>query len=138
MQKRRSAESLRRWEDAVRMPLTEFSLDSNVSEDRSITFADRLEDPKSRNPEESLLRDEARDLVTEALEKLPDQERTILRYRFGLAGERPMVLKQIGERLGISRERVRQIEVQAKQRMLRYFRRRSAIYPDKVAEPLSA
>jgi RNA polymerase primary sigma factor len=138
LRKKKSAESLRRREDVVRMPLTELSLDAKIGEDRSSTYADRLEDPKSRNPEESLLRDEARHLVAEAIERLPDQERMIIRYRFGLEGERPLVLKQIGKRLGISRERVRQIEVQAKARMRRYFRRRSAIYPDSFAEPLSA
>jgi RNA polymerase primary sigma factor len=138
IRRKMSPESQRRWEDAVRMPLTELSLDSNVGDDSSSSFADRLADPKGRNPEEMLLSDEARDLVTEALDRLPDQERIVIRYRFGLAGERPLVLRQIGKRLGISRERVRQIEAQAKDRMRRYFRRRSAIYPDSVAEPLSA
>jgi RNA polymerase primary sigma factor len=44
------------------------------------------------------------------LEPLSLREATVLRLRFGLTGEEPMTLKQVGEHLGITRERVRQIE----------------------------
>jgi RNA polymerase sigma factor (sigma-70 family) len=119
------------------LPLTELSLDKKIGEDGNISLGDSLADVKSRNPEESLLRSEAQDLVNEAIGMLSDQERTVIRYRFGLAGGRPLVLKQIGSRLGISRERVRQIEVQAKNRMRRYFARRASIYPTSGANALT-
>ena len=45
------------------------------------------------------------------LDRLPDNERTVIRLRFGLAGEDPMTLEAIGSRMGVTRERVRQIEV---------------------------
>jgi RNA polymerase primary sigma factor len=113
----------------VELPLTEISLDKKVGEDGKSSYGDHLADDKGRTPEESLLRSETQDLVNEAISNLSDQERTVIRYRFGLSGDRPLVLKQIGSRLGISRERVRQIEVQAKNRMRRYLARRASIYP---------
>jgi RNA polymerase sigma factor (sigma-70 family) len=111
------------------LPLSEISLDKKIGEDGDASLGDHLADPKNHNPEESLLRDEAQDLVEEAIDNLSAQQRTVIRYRFGLMGDRPLVLKQIGRRLGISRERVRQIEVQAKNRMRRYLVRRASIYP---------
>jgi RNA polymerase primary sigma factor len=59
-----------------------------------------------------------------ALGHLDPRERQVLTYRFGLDGARPLVLKEIGEKLGISRERVRQIEFRAKQRMRRLLSRK--------------
>jgi RNA polymerase primary sigma factor len=58
---------------------------------------------------------EADDLqhVLHLLDNLDERAATVLRLRFGLAGEDPMTLKQIGERLGLTRERVRQIESEA-------------------------
>jgi RNA polymerase primary sigma factor len=120
------------------LPLTELSLDRKLGEEGKLSLGDALADSNSRNPEESLLRAEAEELVNEAIGKLSAQERTVIQYRFGLSGGRPLVLKQIGSRLGISRERVRQIEVQAKNRMRRYFARRASIYPTTGAEVSAA
>lgn len=53
------------------------------------------------------------------LEDLPDAERTVVTLRFGLGGEEPMTLESIGQRLGVTRERVRQIEGAALQRLRR-------------------
>ena len=48
-----------------------------------------------------------------ALSSLPERERMILALRFGLAGEEPMTLERIGERFGLTRERIRQLEAKA-------------------------
>jgi RNA polymerase sigma factor (sigma-70 family) len=53
----------------------------------------------------------ARTDLAELLEALRERERTVLRLRFGLDGEEPMTLEAIGQRMGLTRERVRQIEV---------------------------
>ena len=51
--------------------------------------------------------------VMELLDKMDKREAAVLRLRFGLDGEEPMTLKEIGDRLGLTRERVRQIECEA-------------------------
>ena len=85
------------------------SLDAPVGEDKgplAETVAD--ESPESGAGFGSLLRSRA-DLVT-VLDDLAANERTVLRRRFGLEGDPPETLEQVGRRLNLSRERVRQIE----------------------------
>jgi RNA polymerase primary sigma factor len=51
--------------------------------------------------------------IEEMLDKLPEKERRVVELRFGLRGEEPKTLREIGEILNISRERVRQLETRA-------------------------
>lgn len=62
-------------------------------------------------------KEELRRRVEEALVSLPEPERTILRRRFGLSGEPPTTLEEIGRELDVSRERVRQIQVRALEKL---------------------
>jgi RNA polymerase primary sigma factor len=72
-----------------------------------------LMDGHSKTPDNEMV--EADDLqhVMELLDKMDKREATVLRMRFGLDDEEPKTLKEIGERLGLTRERVRQIESEA-------------------------
>ena len=63
--------------------------------------------------DEEILRQSFEDTLREALAKLSEKERQILSMRFGLGDDNPRTLREIGDALGISRERVRQIENQA-------------------------
>ena len=86
------------------------SLDKPNVHDGKGTLGDNVEDP-SAAPGASMaavLRTRA-DLAT-VLQDLPDRERTVVTLRFGLGGEEPLTLERIGNRLGLTRERVRQIE----------------------------
>jgi RNA polymerase primary sigma factor len=65
------------------------------------------------SPEARLGGEEEARQVLELVSRLPQREAAVLRLRFGLDGGEPMTLKAIGERLGLTRERVRQVEVEA-------------------------
>jgi RNA polymerase primary sigma factor len=102
------------------------SLDEKVGRDREISLADLLVDEHASNPEDDLIRHEAHQLVTDALRHLNKREREVITLRHGIAEERPLTLQETGERMRLSRERVRQIECEAKARLRRFFARRLA------------
>jgi RNA polymerase primary sigma factor len=70
-------------------------------------------DERARPPETRLSGEEEVGRVLGLVERLGGREATVLRLRFGLGGEGPLTLKAVGERLGLTRERVRQIEGEA-------------------------
>ena len=77
-----------------------------------------VEDTRARTPDAVMGECDDLNQVLGLLAKLEKRDAAVLRMRFGLDGEEPMTLKEIGQRLGLTRERVRQIEVGAL-RMLR-------------------
>jgi RNA polymerase primary sigma factor len=81
--------------------------------DSDWSLGEMLMDGNTKTPDAEMV--EADDLrqVQDLLSKMDEREAAVLRMRFGLDDEEPMTLKQIGERLGLTRERVRQIEKQA-------------------------
>lgn len=96
-----------------------------------VNFADVLPDHRTGRPEDSVLRRDELQTVYSLLDAIDEREAIVLRLRFGLDGKEPLTLKQIGQEIGLTRERVRQIEVEAlaklNQRLLdeqpsRYFR----------------
>jgi RNA polymerase nonessential primary-like sigma factor len=99
------------------------SLDDTVGKDKTSLVSDFLVDEDEESPEENLLKREGNSLVTEAFEYLSENERVVIRHRFGLDGCPILTLKEIGGKMGVSRERVRQIETQAKLRLRRLFNR---------------
>jgi RNA polymerase primary sigma factor len=114
-------------DEILQIKLRELSLDDKIGRDKDTPISDYLVDPGSTNPEEELLREESQSLIRLALKDLNDQEQTVIINRFGLEGGKIFTLKEIGERLGISRERVRQIEFQAKKRLRKLISRNRAV-----------
>jgi RNA polymerase primary sigma factor len=114
-------------DEILQIKLRELSLDDKIGRDKDTPISDYLVDEGSTNPEEELLREESQSLIRLALKDLSDQEQTVLVNRFGLEGGRTFTLKEIGERMGISRERVRQIEAQAKKRLKKLITRNRAL-----------
>jgi RNA polymerase primary sigma factor len=130
--------SLSKVDQVLQFNLREMSLDDKVGRDRSTPISDYLVDDNSTNPEDDLIQREANDLVTEAMHFLSDQEKTVLYHRFGIAGGPSLTLKEIGEMMSISRERVRQIECQAKNRLRKIFARKRVVKaPPKRPVPVS-
>jgi RNA polymerase sigma factor (sigma-70 family) len=111
----------------LRCGVHETSLDIGVGEDQETPLADVLPDQQCSSPEERLLDEETHDGLGEIFCQLNDQQKVVIAYRFGVLGERPLTLQETGERIGVSRERVRQIENQAKARMRKLFRRRRSV-----------
>ena len=72
-----------------------------------------LMDSRSRTPDTEMVENDDLKQVMKLLDQMDQREATVLRMRFGLDDEEPKTLKEIGERLGLTRERVRQIESEA-------------------------
>ena len=72
-----------------------------------------LADQKTPAPEEAIFSAAETELIQQLLGEIDERESTILRMRFGLDEQEPMTLKEIGAKIGLTRERVRQIEAEA-------------------------
>ncbi len=105
------------------------SLDRPVGEDEEAALADLLPDEDEESPEEEVDNHLTAAQMRAALRSLSDREREVLALRFGLADGREYSLGEVGQRLGITRERVRQIEAKAL-RKLRHPVRRVLLPPD--------
>jgi RNA polymerase primary sigma factor len=92
------------------------SLDQPIGEQEDAVFGDLVagSEPLPDEVTEKRLQKEALD---RALEALPERDRRVLELRYGLRGEEPHTLEHIGRRLGITRERVRQIEIESLSRL---------------------
>jgi RNA polymerase primary sigma factor len=100
--------------DAARVPT---SLDSPIGEGDESTLRTVLRDVNARSPEDLAIRSQMAAEVERAMAPLSDREREVLRLRYGLGTEREMTLEEIGRRLSVTRERVRQIEQAAMRKM---------------------
>ncbi|HNU43912.1 MAG TPA: RNA polymerase sigma factor RpoD/SigA [Phycisphaerae bacterium] len=86
------------------------------SED-GIALTEGIADARTLQPEEVLIGESERKAVIELLEQLTERESKILRLRYGLDNNRPLTLKEIGAKVRLTRERVRQIEAEALEKL---------------------
>ncbi len=93
------------------------SLDATFKEGEDHSLLDILPDDRQESPENLVMRGCLRGKIDTALGSLVGREAKILRLYFGLDGEEPMTLDQIGVRFGLTRERVRQIKEKALHRL---------------------
>jgi RNA polymerase sigma factor (sigma-70 family) len=89
------------------------SLDSPVDEDGDTSLGDLIARDTQSGPDEAVIDDETRELLSSLIDHLDDREADIVRARYGLLDGRQQKLADIGKRHGISAERVRQLERQA-------------------------
>jgi RNA polymerase primary sigma factor len=86
------------------------SLDAPIGDDDSNNFSEIVQDENADSPYEQLEEKTVTDMLQEMVKTLDPRETTILRYRFGLDGGSEKTLEEVGERFGVTRERVRQIQ----------------------------
>ncbi len=86
------------------------SLDAPIGDDESNNFAEIVEDENADTPYEELEDKTVTKMLQEMVKTLETREATILRYRFGLDGGSEKTLEEVGARFGVTRERVRQIQ----------------------------
>ncbi|MGM0457110.1 RNA polymerase sigma factor SigC [Sodalinema sp.] len=108
----------------LRVPRS-ISLDAKVGKEKDTELGDLLETDDA-SPEELLVRESLQRELQQLLADLSSRERDVIRLRYGLGGESPYSLAEIGRALDLSRERVRQIEAKALQK-LRQPKRRNRV-----------
>ena len=89
------------------------SLDAALSDGDDTPIINLLEDRRGDSPDKRVLHDTLSDEIRNILDTLTKSEREIIKMRFGLDGNEPMSLQQIGNKYNLSKERIRQIEKKA-------------------------
>lgn len=92
------------------------SFEHPMNED-DFTLYDVIGDSSNYTPDNLYYREEMKNELNSALDSLVDNEKNILKMRFGFSGEKPVSLKEIGNKFGVSAETIRQIESRAKDKL---------------------
>jgi RNA polymerase primary sigma factor len=90
---------------------------SSGAGDEEMTINDFVADTHNPSPDESVCGSDELRQLGELLDQFDERAAKILKLRYGLEGQDPMTLKQIGQQIGLTRERVRQIEHEALQKL---------------------
>ncbi len=93
------------------------SLDTHVDSESSTKLSDLIRDENSMEPFEQVFNATLQDTLEQVLTNLSHREKQIIKLRFGLTGDGPRTLQETGKVLGITRERVRQIQEKAMQKL---------------------
>jgi len=93
------------------------SLDDPIDDELETFLSDVLEDEAAVFPDDFAIRREAQQQIRECLEDLPERYQTVIRLRYGLDNGREHTLEEIGKKLNLTRQRVRQIEMTALKKM---------------------
>ena len=93
------------------------SLQMPIGEEEDEMLGDFIEDEDAPSPDETAMHNILREHLEEVLDRLPPREVRILQLRYGLLDGQVLTLNEVGRRMGVTRERVRQIEAQALRRL---------------------
>jgi RNA polymerase primary sigma factor len=102
--------TVREVRDVQRMAQQPISLEKPVGEEDDSSLGDFVEDQTAESPFEQAAERLRRENLRRALAALPVREREVIEMRFGLTGERPYTLEEVGQAFNVTRERIRQIE----------------------------
>jgi RNA polymerase primary sigma factor len=96
--------------EILRMAQHPVSLEKPIGEEEDSELGDFVQDENSESPDEAASLTMRRTDIDNALSSLPDRERQVIELRFGLNGQQPCTLEEVGKAFGVTRERIRQIE----------------------------
>jgi RNA polymerase primary sigma factor len=102
--------TVREVRDVLRLAQQPISLEKPVGEEDDSSLGDFVEDQTAESPFEQASEHLRRENLRRALAALPTREREVIEMRFGLSGERPFTLEEVGRAFNVTRERIRQIE----------------------------
>ena len=102
--------TVREVRDVLRMAQQPISLEKPIGEEEDSELGDFVEDQTAESPFELAAEHLRRENLRRALATLPVREREVIEMRFGLTGERPYTLEEVGRAFNVTRERIRQIE----------------------------
>jgi RNA polymerase primary sigma factor len=96
--------------DILRMSQLPVSLEKPIGEEEESSLGDFVPDESAESPYDTAQVQLRREDIKRALDALPERERQVIELRFGLLGEQPCTLEEVGRAFGVTRERIRQIE----------------------------
>jgi RNA polymerase primary sigma factor len=96
--------------EILRMAQHPVSLEKPIGEEEESELGDFVQDDMAESPDEQASLSLRREDIERALDSLPERERKVIELRFGLKGEQPCTLEEVGRAFGVTRERIRQIE----------------------------
>ena len=96
--------------EILRMAQQPISLEKPIGEEDESELGDFVQDDRAESPFDSTSLQLRRGDIERALQSLPERERKVIELRFGLRGEQPCTLEEVGRAFGVTRERIRQIE----------------------------
>ncbi len=102
--------TVREVRDVLRLAQQPISLEKPIGEEEESELGDFVEDQTAESPFELAAERLRRENLRRALAALPEREREVIEMRFGLTGERPYTLEEVGRAFNVTRERIRQIE----------------------------
>jgi RNA polymerase primary sigma factor len=102
-----TADEVREIQRMAQLPV---SLEKPIGEEEESELGDFVQDEQAISPFDSATTTLRREDIDRALDSLPERERKVIELRFGLKGEQPCTLEEVGRAFGVTRERIRQIE----------------------------
>lgn len=99
------------------------SVDSPIGHDEAKSLLDTISDENTVDPAEFLTDENLREQIEKWLDELPDNQQEVIARRYGLRGYERATLEEVGKEIGLTRERVRQIQVEALRTMRKIFER---------------
>jgi len=108
------------------------SLDAPIGDDDSTEFGEIVGDAEAQDPFELLRDKDLRDEVGDLLDVLDERERKIINARFGLDGSKAKTLEEVGQKFGVTRERIRQLQNIALHKMRRALSKKEKPKPELV------